>query len=661
MKYRADIDGLRTLAVLPVIFYHANFQLFSGGFVGVDVFFVISGFLITSILIGEADKGGISLIKFYERRARRLLPALFFVLFSTLIAGFFLLSTDDYLSAFKAAASALGFSANIFYFFTVDYFSQSAEMMPFLHMWSLGVEEQFYLLWPFLLILFYKTSASLSRNSVLLFVLSIITVCSFLASIIALSLSPDAGFYLIPFRFWELAVGGLAAIVFVRFQSINNYFPNVLSLFGLVLVLFSVFYLDSESPFPSYAAIPVVFGTVLLLLYGSAPGNRVSSVLRFPPVVYLGTLSYSLYLIHWPVFSLFRNYQQDSIIAPGDAVVLCVLTLIISAFCFYFVEKPFRYKLRSPVAFGALASLICVFLLVTYVGISYGGFPSREPGTPDYVKSRDVMWSWPCSQVSVQGLPGRHCAFGEPWGSTKNKVVLWGDSHADHFAPLVEYAALEKGTSVLLLRGCPAFLDNRSVRRLHKGSTSYSDRCGVKHQQIIDWLGSDPGVHSIYMAAAWSGYPRSLFSDDLEEPDRDTDTGANLLGSGLMHTVERIPDNMSIHILTDVPRPNKVLTSCASDSANLVFRKDSMDLCAPLGRSEVELWHASTTDVIFEVADKFSNVKAHDMVANYCGREHCDIFVNGRLLYRDDNHIRRNLTDKEKQILSDRYGISKII
>lgn len=299
MKYRREIDGLRALAVLPVILGHAGVEIFSGGFVGVDIFFVISGYLITTIILDELEKDDFTMVRFYERRARRILPALFVVMLATTIAGHFLLMPDEYKNLGQSLVATSLFSNNILLGITSGYWDLSSEFKPLLHTWSLGVEEQYYILAPILLMLAWK----LTKKSIPL-LLWMTFVTSFLYSIWFVNISPDWAFYILPTRAWELAIGGIATIIMRSTPGItkNNLISNALSSLGFAAILLSIFTFNETTPIPSYPLLLPVLGAVLIVIF-CQPKTLVHHVLSHRWLVFTGLISYSLYLWHQPVFA----------------------------------------------------------------------------------------------------------------------------------------------------------------------------------------------------------------------------------------------------------------------------------------------------------------------------------------------------------------------
>ncbi|GIU34769.1 acyltransferase [Shewanella schlegeliana] len=339
MRYRAEVDGLRALAVIPVILFHAGFSQFSGGFVGVDVFFVISGYLITSIILTELERDKFSIINFYERRARRILPVLFFVMLVCIPFAWLWLMPLDLQDFFQSIIAVSTFSSNILFWLESDYFDTAAELKPLLHTWSLAVEEQYYIFFPLLLMALWGRG-----RQVILGALAIIFLLSLSLAQWAAYNAPTANFYLLPTRGWELLIGVFAA--FFLNQPLPKWMSpklnNLLSSFGLLLILFSVFIFDASIPFPSvYALVPTV-GTVLIILFAQE-GTLAQRFLSYKLFVGVGLISYSAYLWHQPVFAFvkYRSFTEPSVYLM---LSLCVGIALLSYLSWRFVEIPFRNK-----------------------------------------------------------------------------------------------------------------------------------------------------------------------------------------------------------------------------------------------------------------------------------------------------------------------------
>ena len=366
MQYRAEIDGLRAVAVVPVVLFHAGFSIFSGGFVGVDIFFVISGYLIASIIIKEQVKGCFTLTSFYERRARRILPALMLLVLMTIVASWFLLLPTELIDFGESLISVGIFASNILFAQQSNYFAPTAESVPLLHTWSLAVEEQFYLVFPIFMI-FTVTWLKQSRISIL----ALLAILSFIYCEWVWRNTPETNFYSTISRAWELMAGVFCAFYLQKAKEPNPLLAQVGSILGLLFISYSVFFFNKDIPFPSiYTFVPVA-GSVLLILFAK-PNTIAGRLLSLPLLVGIGLISYSAYLWHQPLFVFTRINSYDEL----SNIVLLSLSLLAFALAYIswrWVEKPFRNRnwlSRSQVLW--LALLCSIVLIAMGVGLVIG-------------------------------------------------------------------------------------------------------------------------------------------------------------------------------------------------------------------------------------------------------------------------------------------------
>lgn len=362
--YRADIDGLRAIAIISVFLYHINPKILPGGFVGVDIFFVISGFLITSHLLYEINiKKEFSFTRFYIKRIKRILPALLFMNLMALIAGYFILTNFYFYALGKQAYSANLSYSNIYFYLTSGYFDLDSKLKPLLHTWSLGVEEQFYLIWPAILVaihFFTKDSKYYLVMFALFFVLSFAFNGVYIDDL-------NAIFYLMPFRIFEFSVGAIIAHLLLtgkdKLFEDKKTTKNIVSMISLTLIIAPMFYLNEHSIFPYYNALPIILGSVGLIYFRNSVVARLLS-LRW--IVFIGLISYSLYLYHWPVI-VFSKYQLNDLNDSYLYLFIISISLILSVLSYYLIEKPFRFSKSSliPVLFSIL--VISVFLTSSFV------------------------------------------------------------------------------------------------------------------------------------------------------------------------------------------------------------------------------------------------------------------------------------------------------
>lgn len=369
MKYRAEIDGLRALAVVPVILFHAGYKLFSGGFVGVDVFFVISGYLITTILIEDIENKQFSIVNFYERRARRLLPALFFVMFACIPFAWMWMIPSQMKDFSQSLVAMSLFASNVLFCRTSGYFDAAAEEKPLLHTWSLAVEEQYYVLFPIFLILAWR----FGKNRVFWMIVVMATI-SLLLSEWGWRNKATANFYLAPTRAWELFAGSIAAFI-VQKQGVKK--NNTLAFLGLTAIIFSIFFYDETTPFPSLYALVPVLGVILLILYADKE-TFAAKILGTKGFVGVGLISYSAYLWHQPLFA-FARIQAESTPTNLHLFLLTASSLPLAYLSWKFVETPFRVNkkiTRNGVFLFSLSGLI-VFLVIGLLGSKTNGFVNQ--------------------------------------------------------------------------------------------------------------------------------------------------------------------------------------------------------------------------------------------------------------------------------------------
>jgi len=357
MAYRVEIDGLRAIALIPVILFHAGFEWFSGGYVGVDVFFVISGYLITSIILKEKEAGTFTIANFYERRARRILPALFFIILACIPFAWFLLLPHELKDFGKSVVAVSLFSSNILFWKESDYFAADAELIPLLHTWSLAVEEQFYVIFPLIMIFFWF----LGKRR-LFGILSIIAIVSIALTEWGWRQFPEANFYLIPTRAWELMIGALIAFYLAHNKQPQGFIGELGSILGLSLILLAVFFLDRSLPFPSLYALSPTLGTALVILFTSRE-TLVYRILSWEVFVIIGLISYSGYLWHQPIFVFARIYFLDEP-KPWLMGLLSILALVLAYFSWRFIEAPFRDKCRFTQGQIFLAGFIGSLLFI---------------------------------------------------------------------------------------------------------------------------------------------------------------------------------------------------------------------------------------------------------------------------------------------------------
>jgi len=512
--YRKEIDGLRAIAVVPVILFHAGFQLFSGGYIGVDIFFVISGYLITSILLDEHQHQAFSLAAFYERRARRILPALILVLACCLPFAYAILSPLDLRAFAKSLLSANIFLANVVSYQQTDYFDAASEIKPLLHLWSLSIEEQYYLVLPLLLAFLVKRGAK-SVFAILL----ILGVTSLVYSEHVLYINERASFFFTTSRAWELLVGSLsAALVHYNYVSLqpttNTLYLNVrqwLSALGFAMVAYPIFFYSKNTPFPGLSALVPSLGTALILLF-AVPNTWVQRFLSLKPMVFVGLISYSAYLWHQPVLAFVRYRSLDSL-APLALAGLVACVMVLAYFSWRFVEQPFRDKQRfnrRQIWISAVIATIGLSTLSVYV-YKKNGLPSRFDGKyseafyPHEFKEDNFCHFKPL--FDSQNL--LRCDFGDPNG--KRTVFLVGDSHASALLGGLHESFKEKsikGIRVQVLK-CAHQIPGMISASVNEEKIAIAEKCSSTYDELSNLFKkhADALVLSIRWTARFAPIP----------------------------------------------------------------------------------------------------------------------------------------------------------
>lgn len=506
MRYRAEIDGLRAVAVIPVILFHAGFPAFGGGFVGVDVFFVISGYLITSIILQDVDAGRFTLAAFYERRARRILPALVVVIVACLPFAWGWLSPYHLADFLRSIGAVTLFGSNILFWQESGYFASAAELKPLLHTWSLAVEEQYYFLYPIFLI----TVLRLGRRTALLGLVAVAAASLALAEWGAL-IDQGAAFYLLPTRGWELLVGAVTAFM-PRGQpqgaTLSLGRPGIRqlgSLLGLLLIAASIATFDADTPFPGVSALAPTIGTALVILCAT-PDTWVGTLLGQRPLVFIGLISYSAYLWHQPLFALARHRALGEPALPTFGW-LAVGSLALAAATWRWVETPFRRRdvvpTRSLMRLAAAVGV--VFLSIAFAGHASRGFPGRlPPSVRALATTRDryeAMDRDGRCLVNRQRSALADCVRGDTLAT--RRYFLVGDSHAAAMARELARQLAPRGIALVqhTKRSCPLAIDFLDV------STS---SCATYVDSVLSRIRHE-GPDVIIVASRWSYY---LTDDD---------------------------------------------------------------------------------------------------------------------------------------------------
>jgi peptidoglycan/LPS O-acetylase OafA/YrhL len=644
--YRRDIDGLRGIAVLSVVIYHAFPKFIKAGFIGVDVFFVISGYLISDIILREDSDGLFRYSEFYARRARRIFPALILVLLASLAVGWFVLWSAEYKSLGKAVAAGAGFIANLLLYSEAGYFDLASHEKPLLHLWSLGVEEQFYFVWPTLLLL--------ANQYRFLWLPALLGLASFVLCVMVTGAHQDAAFYLPVYRFWEFMVGFLVCWLsrhgrFIRLRGLQASRGKlaisvgvVRSVSGLFLLIISYVIIDQRKPFPGFLAVLPVMAAGFLVASGEkAFVNKWLLSMRW--LVYIGLISYPLYLWHWPLISF--EYLMDS----GDrtrvvSFGLLALGLLLADLTWRFVERPVR-KARS----GRLS--VALFLGLALVG-AVGGIVSLSDGLParlneiaeDLQKSKQLGWSlsgWVSScpdrilnangaEVACKRLPGNP---GE-----SRRILLVGDSHAMAFAEALNQVKDDTGMGfsahIMAKGGCMPF---GWVEKLHG-----SNECHPFYSSIYEYATDDDVADAVILVGRWAArfHGTGFGVDTLPHAFRDVrkmqgESQESLFARTLRETLQQLyATGKRIIFVHQVPELGFNTKSCLPRP----FSFKPVNVCM-IDRVMVEARQSGYRSVVRSVMSAFPGILELDPLDSFCDRQYCYARIDGDYLYTDNNHL----------------------
>ncbi|SFI62488.1 acyltransferase family protein [Albimonas pacifica] len=499
--YRPDIDGLRSVAVVPVVLFHAGLPGVGGGYVGVDVFFVISGFLITSILRREIEARRFSILGFYERRARRILPALFAMLAVTLLASAAIQSPKFFAETGKAAVATALFASNLLFWKTNDYFAPALEMQPLLHTWSLAVEEQFYIVFPPLLWALALLGGRWVRIG-----LAAALAGSFALAALGVAQGANWAFFLLPPRAWELGLGAALAYGMAP-AAAPRALREAVGALGLAAILAPVFLYSSATPFPGLAAAPPALGAAALIWAGRAGGSGVNRLLATRLPVAIGLLSYSLYLWHWPVLTLVRTVLVTTELPMGAMAGALLAILALSWASWRFVERPFRSRgpdgvPRGRIFAGSLAG-IAVFAGLGWAAYATAGAPGRFPPEVQRIYALAENANGKYDRCGAAEADALYCPLdpdAPPAGPAE--LLIWGDSHARMLlAPLDDATrALGIPAARRIVVGCPPMVGfDRPAMGGRLG-------CSRNAERVLADLEGRPDMATVILMAHWLGH-----------------------------------------------------------------------------------------------------------------------------------------------------------
>ncbi len=660
-KYRPDIDGLRAVAVLPVVAFHAFPNWVKSGFIGVDIFFVISGYLISTVIIGSLERNSFSFVEFYSRRIRRIFPALLMILITCFVFGWFALLADEYKQLGKHIAGGAGFISNFLFWNETGYFDKVSESKPLLHLWSLGIEEQFYLLWPLFLWFAWK------RRLNLLTIAMTVGIISFVLNIYKVRNDAVAAFFSPQTRFWELMAGSTLAYLTEHkqniFSTIKRRFDiwltsilhtspevksatlrNIQSVFGAVLIIIGVFIITKERHFPGWWAVLPTLGAALIISAGAQAWlNRV--ILSNRVLVWFGLISFPLYLWHWPLLSF--GYIVESGTHSNEIRITAILISIVLAWLTYrLIEKPIR--------FGKHGKVKAIVLLVLMVAVGYVGYNTFEHSgyivrfkkannTPQFDMNQFAWMEGNHQPDCVRKFGSQYTGYCRVGNVEQDvKLLLLGDSNADHLFPGLNVATKGKKNLLFLGQGgCAPFLGVST--RLD----GVDQNCQGIMATAINFAAETQSITTVILSMMGAGYTTSsrwLGGGSLELRSTDDLKLANpvvIFETGMRKTLQYLTNaNKHVIFVVSTPRLDFQPRSCINNETRpfRIFPKRVKSLCG-MSRAVFEKDNKEYRDLIFRVSKDFPNVKVFDTSDMLCDTQYCWAMKDGKMLFRDDVHL----------------------
>jgi peptidoglycan/LPS O-acetylase OafA/YrhL len=629
--HRPDIDGLRAIAVLSVVFFHAGLPVFSGGFVGVDVFFVISGYLITSIVRGQLAQGGFRIGDFYDRRIRRIFPALFAVVaVTTAVACWWMMPFD--LQGYGGNLAAMAGFASNFFFIKTGYFDGGADIMPLMHTWSLAVEEQFYILFPIVFALLARRGAAATRWGIVL-----LLAASLIVNVYGVRHSAKFAFYTPWHRAWELLAGSVLALGWAPLIA-RRWLREALAIAGTAAIAIAVFAYDGEIPFPGAAALLPVVGAALLIHTGAGGAPTwIGRALSTRSAVFIGLVSYSFYLWHWPIFVLAR-YRLMRELSPSEGLLLSALALLLAVLSWRFVERPFRHgagqqRRHRVFAVAALcsagAALVGGGLYVTRGIPGRLSAPVRAAAMAAFDENPDseTCHNHKAAQIDADDA----CLIGS--GAEPTFAVL-GDSFADALVPGIAAAARDVGRTgfVLTKGGCSPLLETGSPE------------CQGISAAALGFLKRHPKIDTVLMSARWSGFAEGarfgenrakLALTDARTVTPSVEDNRRVMAEGFDRSLAALAPRRVVVIAFSPEqevRPPRVIA---------LSRRYGTEGVTGVGRAVYDQRQRKAHAIIDPLAQR-PNVSVIDLGPALCDEERCPGERGGIVLYSDDNHVSRS-------------------
>lgn len=650
LAYRPDIDGLRALAVLPVVFFHFDFPGFSGGFIGVDIFFVISGYLITSLIVAALDAKSFSVARFYRRRIQRIIPAFIVLLVVVALASIALLPPKELALFGLSAAAAAAFCSNIFFALHTGYFAGTANMMPLLHTWSLGVEEQFYILWPLMLIASHRIGSRFAIRTMIV----ALAAASLAYSQWATTTNAVGAFFFLQSRAWELMLGAMLALGMVPVIG-PRWLRDGLALLGVAMIAFAVTRFSPATPFPGlWATIPCL-GAVFIIQTGQTRDTVIYRLLGLWPCVFVGLISYSLYLWHWPIFSFTESYLGRGLTFE-EAFVLLVASIAIATMSWRYVEQPFHHGERAATVpqgayfLGGLGALALAGFVgaILYLG---DGLPGRlGPETLRFYQAGHNYnpLSNACLSKGHAPSPASLCTRPASKAGKPVDILVWGDSHGDAVFPALVLVGEDRGLSArqATKRACPPLLD---VERLSVGEPRRkigTSGCAEFNHAMLEELRRGPRPRLVMLIARWSLYAesttdlaggREVFLVDDEHQALGVETSRRVLARALGRTVDAITAlGIPVLLVGQSPEFSQDPNICFVERA--MYGRDVSD-CLRLPRQAAEKRLRSSKKILLKIAKNRLATTYVGLDDILCDAQACWAKKDGQPLYADQNHL----------------------
>jgi peptidoglycan/LPS O-acetylase OafA/YrhL len=629
--YRPDIDGLRALSIIAVMLCHAGFKAFTGGFIGVDVFFTISGFVVTTSLLGDLDRDAFSFKAFYGRRAKRLAPALYVMLLATFVFSVLFLFPEDTFHLSKNILAVSTMTSNIFLSRQTGYFDAKAADQPLLHTWSLSVEEQFYVVLPLLLFWLHR-----SRRTWTMPVFALLAVASCIAAVVAAHHASNGAYYFAQYRAFEFLVGTLLALHEHKREARPSWWAAVLFLAGIAMIVAGALGLSKMAQFPGIGAF-LPCGGALLAIYGGRRAGIVSLVLGNAVALYLGRISYPLYLWHWPIFFALRHLELAD--ARGYTIAIG-LTFVLSALTYTFAEQRVRHAKLAPRK--ALLLFLAIPLLVTGAMAGTGklsqGFLFAYPAQirSDVHWSGDALFDMPrgkkCwSKVGV--TPDDTCMLGDP--HAQNKAILWGDSHAYHLIYFFDLLGKNHQLAVhdMALTLCPPIEHEPPMPGYMPYLKDHLD-CVAHDKAVMAYLMAHPDIHTVFMAAAWQNYMNLSTAPDAGPNGHGFRPGD--IERELEATIGKLTQaGKHVVLMNDVPMIPLNLVNCAfNNDVYFPIHRQACQFDEGIAREQ----HAPIAQMLRQVKERFPSV---DIMHTYdvpCDGKVCKLDFDGLPAYRYDDY-----------------------